>query len=391
VATCIVKTIISAPIIHKPEKCSMTISKSKEGQNSPEMNKVAFYALTTQGANLANRTAKALGSDLFLPERFQDQNLSDQYPIKETFTSLKMVLTKNFNKYQGHVLVAATGLVVRLIAPLAVNKKTDPAVVTMGQDGRFVISLLSGHLGRANDLARQVASVTGGQAVITTATDLQKVPALEVLGADLGFKVADLKTLPLISRSLCESQKVKVYDPFSFLLSHLSAWPELFEPLEEQPSVIHHSINPSVVVDYRLYPLPQKCLVFRPPALAIGLGCHRDTETSELADFVLSVLESEKISNLSMAVLATINSRSGPELAPAALAREWQLPLLSYGPEDLSSIQTPNPSETVLRKIGVSSVCEASARLAARMGPLIVDKKKAGRSTCAVARINYRL
>jgi cobalt-precorrin 5A hydrolase len=341
--------------------------------------KVAVWALTAQGAALADRTARALGADLFLPDR-----LKGDYAAK-TFRSLGEGLARWFRDYRGHVIVAATGIAVRLIAPLAADKKTDPAVVTMGQDGRFVISLLSGHLGGANELARRVALLTGGLPVITTATDLQRVPALEVLAADLGLGFQDLSPLAAISRTLTEGGKIDVYDPGLFLRPALGAWPGLFEFPGEPPT----ENRPSVSVDYRLRPLPRECLALRPPALAVGLGCHRDCPPPELLALVEGSMGDAGLSTRSVAALATVDSRGGPDLAPAALAKLWRVPLLTFGPGRLSAVGTPNPSETVLRRIGAPSVCEASAILAARMGPLIMDKRKGARATCAVALMDY--
>jgi cobalamin biosynthesis protein CbiG len=280
--------------------------------------------------------------------------------------------------------VAATGLVVRLVAPLVGDKANDPAVVSLGQDGRHVISLLSGHLGRANDLALAVAAATGGQAVINTATDIEGVPALEALAADLGLRCPDLGPLPAISRRLCEGLRVTVHDPHGFLAPSLAGWPGLFE-FAARPA---GEAGPSVVADYLAYPVPAGTLVLRPPALAAGLGCHRDCPPGELEDLLTASLGQAGLDRLSVAVLATLDSRGQAGLAPALLAGKWGLPLLTYAPAELSSVEAPTPSETVLRRIGAASVCEASARLAARMGPLLVNKRKGARATCAVALID---
>ncbi|MDR2386265.1 MAG: hypothetical protein LBE80_01600, partial [Deltaproteobacteria bacterium] len=103
----------------------------------PAKDRMAVWALTAQGAKLAQKIALNLGFDLFLPERFEKVHQA------QTFDNLKKALSERFGHYRGHVIVAATGLVVRIIAPLIADKKSDPAVVTLGQDGRFVISLLS--------------------------------------------------------------------------------------------------------------------------------------------------------------------------------------------------------------------------------------------------------
>jgi cobalt-precorrin 5A hydrolase len=394
-------------------------------KSSSEKKELAVWALTAQGAALAFSVARPLKADLFLPARFRGD-----YEAKY-FETLKTSLRENFFNYSGHIVVAATGLVVRVIGPLLKDKKTDPAVAVMGHDGRFVISLLSGHLGRANELTRELAYLTGAQAVITTGTDLSQVPALEVLAADLGLKWTSLKNLPLISRTLSEGGVVKVFDPGDYLKPSLSPWPNLFEYLTEPPISKPHperpqgaksnsakpqtakphpdksqadkshpdksqadksqaDKSPSVAVDYHQRDFSPHCLVLRPPALAVGLGCHRDCPTKELQNLILEVLAAEKLDIESVAFLATIDTRGEKDLAPANLAKLWRIPLITYSPDQLSKVPTPNPSNSVLRRVGAASVCEASATLAARKGPLLIEKRKDKRATCAVALIDYQ-
>jgi cobalt-precorrin 5A hydrolase len=144
-----------------------------------------------------------------------------------------------------------------------------------------------------------------------------------------------------------------------------------------------------VAVDFKISSLPEKCLILRPPALAVGLGCHRDCPFEELSLLLSSIFGQHNLSMDSLTTLATVDRRGHPELAPAILAKSLNLPLLTYGSDRLAAVSTPNPSETVLRRIGAASVCEASAILAARMGQLIVPKTKTSRATGAVALINY--
>ena len=121
-------------------------------------------------------------------------------------------MSHNFNQYSGHVLVCAAGMVIRCLAPLLVNKTQDPAVVVVDQQGRFAVSLLSGHLGGANDLARQVAQALEGQAVITTATDNLGLPSLELEAKRLGLAVENLGALAGVSGALVDGRKVPVRD-----------------------------------------------------------------------------------------------------------------------------------------------------------------------------------
>jgi cobalt-precorrin 5A hydrolase len=342
-----------------------------------EPGRLAVYGLTGAGLRLAERIAKAAGGDLQVPAR-----LAAEHPDARPFERLGAALSELFGSYDGHVLVAATGVVVRLVAPLLRAKSRDPAVVCLGQDGRHVISLVSGHLGGANDLARSVALITGGQAVVTTATDLCGAPALEVLARDLGLVPESLEPLAAVSRTLVDGGAVPVFDPGGFLWPSLANWPELFQRAGAGPAP-----GPSVAVDWREGGAPEGALTLRPPALALGLGCHLSATAEELEELASLALKEASLSQKSVKLLATIDSRAGA--APRGLARAWGLPLLSYGREALGAVIVPNPSETVKKNIGVPSVCEAAAILAARGGPLLAAKRKGPRATCAAALIDW--
>ena len=341
--------------------------------------RLAVYGLTMTATRLAGKIASALGADLYAPERYKGE-----FPLSNSFEKLGSVLSENFRAYRGHVIVAATGLVVRVAAKLLSDKAKDPALVSLGQDGRFVISLASGHLGGANDLARSVALVTGGQAVVTTATDLASVPAMESVARDLGLEPESLKPLPNLSRSLVDGERAAVFDPGGFLWPSLSERSDLFERVG-----ISSPRRPLIVVDYRGLSQEDGVLVLRPPALALGVGCHREASFEELEELVLNTLMRSDVSRKSVRLVATIDSRAQEPMAPFALARAWGLPLASYGRERLGTVEVPNPSETVQKNIGVPSVCEAAAILAARGGPLEIPKTKGPRATCALALIDW--
>ena len=156
----------------------------------------AIYALTRTGAENASRLQAAWpGSSLFLPAR-----LCPGRGPAAPFTSLSTALGQNFRGYAGHLVFAATGIVVRIIGPLLRGKELDPAVVVLDQDGRYAISLVSGHLGGANRMAQKAARILGGQAVITTATDIAGLPSLDVIAKDLGYGLDNLPALAAISR-----------------------------------------------------------------------------------------------------------------------------------------------------------------------------------------------
>lgn len=339
---------------------------------------MAVYALTAAGAELARRLARALpGAKVFLPHRLAQAG-------EAGFSKISEALSENFPRFRGHVAIAATGIVVRALAPLLAHKALDPGVVVVDQAGQFAISLLAGHLGGANGLARQVAGLLGGQAVITTATDVAGLPSLEMEARSRGLGLENLPALAGVSLAVLEGRPVTVQDPEGWLWPWLAErWPGVFQ-LAAGPPALTEAGEPRVRVDWRAMPAAEGELVLRPPCLAVGLGCNRGTDQAEMAELLEKVLNSHGFSRASLARLASAEvKRDEPGLLE--LARGLNLPLEFYSPEELKQIKVPNPSTTVEKHVGTQSVCEAAAQLAARGGPLVVPKHKTPNVTVAVA------
>ena len=336
---------------------------------------VAVYAVTKRGASLAHTLSQELpgGARLFLPQR-----LEPEYGQRACyFPALSKILGDNFHSFSAHLIVGATGMVVRLIAPWMVDKKKDPAVVVLPQDGRFAISLLSGHLGGGNQLALEVATITGGQAVVSTATDVEGRPALELIARDLDLTIADFSKLPAVSRRLVDGEKIPLHDPGLFLAPHLTPWKDCF-------SQSYSLDEPGVWVDYRSGEAPSQALVMYPKVITLGIGCHRGIDYGELETFVLSTLAQAKLAPEAVLKLATVETRA-EEPAILELSRRLNRPLVIFTKAELDQVTPPNPSAKVLERIGIASVCEAAAMLAAGATHLELHKQKGPRTTLAVA------
>jgi cobalt-precorrin 5A hydrolase len=292
------------------------------------------------------------------------------------------VLADNWSKFGGRVVVAASGIVVRLVAPLLADKTVDPAVVVVDQQGRYAVSLVGGHLGGANDLAERVAGLLGGQAVITTATDGAGKPSLEVLASETGMVVENLKALSRISRGLLEGETIRVHDPEDRLRPALEAWENLFMFLPEPPDPADDT--PLVWVGYGESVFPAAWLLIRPLVLAVGLGCNRGTALKELEDLVTESFARWALSLKSISVLASIEAKQD-EPGLLDLAEKMGKRILFFSVEELSGVKTPNPSGTVEKHMGVGSVCEAAALLAAGSRRLLITKQKSAKATLAVA------
>lgn len=337
---------------------------------------LAIYALTARGAESARRLRPALGpgARLFLPER-----MARSAEGETAFVRLAPTLAANWAGFDGHVFFAAAGIVVRALVGLLQDKACDPAVVVCDPDGRFAVSLLAGHLGGANALARRVATTLGGQAVITTATDNAGLPSLELVAAAAGLRVENLKALAGVSAALLDGRPVAIDDPEDWLASRLAEdWPGRFPAAGPEA-------GPSVGVDWRARaPRPDE-LLLRPPALWLGMGCNRGAPAAEMDELLTRVLAEAGLCPLALAGLASATAKSD-EAGILALARARGLETRFYDAQTLDAVAVPNPSDQPRRHLGTQSVAEAAALLAAGPGGrLLVEKRKSHNVTLAVA------
>lgn len=332
--------------------------------------RMAVYAMTIQGLKLAQTIASLNEADIFAPERLH---------AERTFSRLADQVRANFHQYHAHVFVAATGIVVRTIAPLLDNKTTDPAVVVCDQNGEHVISLLSGHLGGANDLARRIAACTGGKAIITTATDTAGRPAMDTLAQKHGMVIADASRIVEVNAVLAEGSTVLVYDPENRLELDPASFIRTDDPTTAQ-----------VLVTWKNADATQ--LILHPLCLVAGVGCRRGVSENEILQALDEVFTTHNLARSSLTKLASVDLKSD-EAGLLAAAHNINVPVDFFDRNVLEKIVVPNPSSRVKEKIGVESVCEAAALNAAQNvissknapAHLIVPKTICGPVTIAVA------
>jgi len=273
-----------------------------------------------------------------------------------------------------------------MVSGLLEDKTVDPAVVVLDQDGRFAISLVSGHIGGANELARKVARITGGQAVITTASDLQDRPAIDLAAKSAGLLIENSGILSRIQAAILDEEPLWIFDPDELLLKHLPADHGLRVISDfEEPGALRAGLG--IWVSELLSPRSVRCLKLRPANLVIGIGCNRGTASEEIIGFIGKKLKENRLAPLSIKHFATMDIKSN-ERGLLDAARAFDRPIHFYARKEIEGIAVPNPSETVARHIGAKSVCEASALLSAGTRELLVPKRKARNCTMAVARVS---
>ena len=289
----------------------------------------------------------------------------------------KEALWRAWKECGGIVIFLAVGAAVRLVAPLLENKRRDPGVVCVDDAGRFAVALVGGHGGGANALAGRVTDALGGAPVVTTASDVVGVPALDLLRAKLGFKLEEGSDLAAVGAALVSGERIGVISDVRRPLG----------PLPENVVRAQESEPPVILITDRLADPPRPAVVYRPPSLAVGVGCSRGTRAGEILDLIRSSLAEMGLSEKSVASLASVEAKSDePGLLEAA--EELDVPLRFYAAEELSAMEAPNPSTVVHEAVGTPSVAEAS--VLASGAQLIVEKHKSENATVAVGRLPVR-
>ncbi len=350
-------------------------------QQISNKNQTVIWALTPNGCHIAAKIQAHMPAKLYLPD-----SMVKNQSISNGFKNLKQTVTQLFNDYKNHIFIMATGIVVRLIAPLIKSKLTDPAVIVIDDAGKYVISLLSGHIGGANNLTHQVANAINAIPIITTATDVHNVPAIDVLAVEHQLYIENPEKIKLINKAFLQKKKVHIVDPFQILKPVV---PKSF--IQDNLNHMSNTTLPKVCIDDQIKPIEQHTLQLRPASLTIGIGCNRHTPAVEIEALIIEVLNKAQLSIHSVFHLASIDLKND-EQGLLEVSKNLNIPLRFFSKKELEVIKdVPNPSNIVKKHIGVQSVCEAAAILSTNKGQLIIPKKTSPNVTVAIARVAYTL
>lgn len=296
----------------------------------------------------------------------------------QTFPSYAQFMAAHFREYDLFVFIGAMGICIRSIAPFIKDKYTDPAILCVDSTGRFVISVLSGHIGGANDWARRVAAITGGEAVVTTQSDNTGLWALDTLARRFDWRTAASHAEMNRMISLFVGNQ-----PTALLLDVKDRGTDYLErTLPEHVSVFYRfeDIRPEafrliIAVTPFIYTADVPILYYRPRVLHVGIGCRRDSAPEGVAEHMAAVMEAHRLSPLSVRSVATIELKKDEPLFHA-LAQTWEAEKHVYRADELADITVPNPSQKVFDTTGVWGVSESTAQRASGFGPLVMEKQK---------------
>jgi cobalt-precorrin 5A hydrolase len=346
--------------------------------------KTAIWVITPNGVDIAQQIKRQLTeADIYVSAKIKpDAN------HRLTFGKLSDAIEQKFQQYNANIFIMATGIVVRMVAPFIQSKINDPAVVVVDDQGRHVISLLAGHIGGANDLTTQVAGMIEADPVITTATDVNAKPAIDMLAKEKKLVIDNPTAVKVVNMALLTDQKIGVYDPFAVLQDDIPNAVQLDEKGLSKWETSKDSAAAIYTGDKRIR-LPAGVLILRPASLVAGIGCNRNTPMDEIKSLLDEVLKNHRLAGSSLSRIATIDLKAD-EPGLRELAKTLSVPIEFFSREKLGQIKDiQTPSTLVENHIGVKSVCEAAAILASQMGTLIVPKQKTPNVTVALARKAY--
>lgn len=356
------------------------------------MDNVALVAITKHGVGIIRDLKEKMPhADVYYMRKFEHGDEEEK-----GFTlfdgSVRLLLPDLFKRYDGIVTVISLGAVVRMIAPILVDKKTDPAVVCVDDRAQFAISVLSGHVGRANELTEIVAKKLGAIPVVTTASDVNRTIPVDILGREFGWTIEDETHLVTASASVVNEEPLVVIQESGEKnwWKHDRPIPDHIKVLSSLEEAMEEEFNAALIITHRLIPeeMKEKLLkngvIYRPKSIFLGIGCNRGTTAEEIEQVILSTLEEQNLSLQSVKGIATINLKKD-EQGLLDVCRKYDFDFVYYTPEELNRVPIENPSDVVFKYTGAYGVSEPAAKLAARVDTLLLEKKKSGNVTISIA------
>ncbi|ENK0839380.1 cobalt-precorrin 5A hydrolase [Clostridium botulinum] len=359
--------------------------------------------------------------------------LNDKHYFKKEDFNFKKIVKKSFQDYDAIIFISSTGIAVRAIASFIQSKDKDPAVIVIDSVGRYVISLLSGHLGGANELTEKIAKTIGAEPIITTATDNLNMKAPDIVAKENNLVIEDLKKAKEIAALLVNGQKVAFIDEDGlidfpkgyvhniedargivfvtnklyvdktflneneqFISENESAYKK--ENLNSKKTVISkyaeeniNPINKSVQLtikheDLEKQSLDNKCILkLIRKNIVLGIGCRKNYDDITMKENVMKVLKEENIDLRSINSIVSVEIKKD-ENAIKELSKFLGCPFITYSIKEIKKIEHKFKGSNFVRKtIGVGSVCEPSIEL--KGGKIIKEKQKLTGMTLAIGEL----
>ena len=348
--------------------------------------KLSVISFTENGKQLSESIVKLLEKELEIKlytkceAGIKDDIYSDILFLKK---SVGDWAKERMQEQNALLFIGACGIAVRAVAPFLTDKLHDVPVLVMDEKGKYVIPILSGHMGGANDLANHIAEKTGAEAVITTATDLNKKFAVDLFAKRNRLYIANKDGIVKVSSKVLAGKEITM----SIEAGH--------EIIGGESGIRFVPYPPMGVVDVVVTSkddMFDTSLLLKPREYVIGIGCKKGKKANEIDDFILKAIKKKGISIMQIFALSSI-SQKRDEQGIVEWCRTEGIPFFTYTAEDLREVNgTFTKSMFVKNQVGVDNVCErAAVKACGEDGKLILPKVAENGMTIAVAKREWKV
>ena len=333
---------------------------------------IAVIAVSPQGITIAEQ----------LKAEWQEQLTifsTHQHSSVESIRNIKEHVDAHFGDYSAWVFIGAMGICIRTIAEHVQHKYHDPAVINIDSTGRFVVSVLSGHVGGANELTEHIASLLGAQAVVSTQTDNTGLWALDLFSRKYGWaQVNNMgglnKPIALYTNGKPTALLLEVRDKFTLELERTHA--EHVDIYYKREDLDESKYELILMVSPRVYETSKPCIQYIPKSLALGLGCRYQCAPKDIPEYICNEIRRLGYYPEAINRIGTIDLKKDEPLLKEMLQLLNIEEADIYTSEDLAPVEIKNPSDYVFKVTGVYGVAESASRLSARMGSIVIEKQK---------------
>ena len=347
----------------------------------------ALYAFTDKGLTRAREIAAGLGLPTVLHSTHPSGAEGIVHIPAQDFDSR---LAANWAQFDAHIFIGATGIPFRKAAPLLRGKNIDPAVLACPESGSHVIALTSGHFGGTNRLARRIARITGGQAVIGSPADVNGLPAFDETAAQEHARILNPEAVRALNAALLDGSPIAFCGTRAVFERHFASTGQVAFFENPQDVTCGHAVlwdSENTLPEGMLH------LDVSSRAFVLGVGCRRGVKPQELRLVAERYLSEFGLNAENIAGIATCTVKED-EPAILGLGEAWRVPVAFHSGEELDAVPVSAPSEKVREKVGTASVCEAACLLSAGYGSipqptLYAPKAAFGDVTLALARLPH--
>lgn len=347
-------------------------------KNTMERKKVRIYSFTKTGGYLAEELCEKLNAAGYVCEGYTVSRFAEHCGVKELTKGWKEELGTVWGS-EALVFIGAAGIAVRTVAPFVKDKFTDSAVIVLDETGEFVIPLLSGHVGGAVELASRLADYTGGTAVITTATDVQKKFAVDVFAKENGLILTSREHAKKISAGILEKEKTGIFSEFPVsgdIPQELTLCKNEEELETCRGKIVICTRMPEKEIPGALYLLPR--------SLYVGMGCRKGSAGNILSRELSNILRQHGFLPQQICAIGSIDLKK-EEPGLLELAESLGVGFCTFSAEELKKISTVSASSEFVRRItGVDNVCERAAKKMCPNGQLVQEKICLDQCTIAI-------